>query len=151
MGNNAQSTQVWLIKISTCNVKFALFSRFTCSTLKSQLPGLPISAANIIEQDDSCLEKALENGVFDFLSKVIEDGTLDDSTLVQLVHKTLTGLIVMMPLKIKELRKVPEPKYYLSILNTISVFYTKNAEAGLHEEFWSAELNETQSTHRLAK
>ena len=60
----------------------------------------------------------------------------------------LTDLIVLMPLKIKELRKAPEPAFYLSFLQAISAFYQTNGDKSLHDEFWQAELNENQSTHR---
>ena len=56
----------------------------------------------------------------------------------------LTDLIVLMPLKIKELRKAPEPGFYLSFLQAISAFYLTNGEKSLHDEFWQAELNENQ-------
>ena len=49
-----------------------------------------------------------------------------------------------MPLKIKELRKQPDPVHYVSFLEAISSFYQTNGELELHAEFWSAELNETQ-------
>ena len=46
----------------------------------------------------------------------------------------------MMPLKMKELRKSPDGKNFLSIMETISKFYSKYSSTNLQEEFWNAEL-----------
>ena len=53
---------------------------------------------------------------------------------------TTLGLIIMMPLKMKELRKSPDGKNFLSIMETISKFYSKYSSTNLQEEFWNAEL-----------
>ena len=47
----------------------------------------------------------------------------------------------------KELRKSPDGKNFLSIMETISKFYSKYSETNLHEEFWNAELTH-KATHR---
>ena len=57
----------------------------------SQLPSLSPSTAEIMEQDDTCLEKALQDNVFHFITKLIENDVIQDEALVNICHKLITG------------------------------------------------------------
>ena len=58
----------------------------------SQLPSLSPSTAEIMEQDDLCLEKALQDNVFHFITKLIENDVIQDDALVNICHKLITGI-----------------------------------------------------------
>ena len=66
---------------------------------------------------------------------------------MQQTHKLVTDLIILMPLKIKELRKMSDASQWISLANFISEFYGATAELNLHQEFWNAAL-QVKSTHR---
>ena len=45
-----------------------------------------------MEQDDLCLEKALQDNVFHFITKLIENDVIQDDALVNICHKLITGI-----------------------------------------------------------
>ena len=45
-----------------------------------------------MEQDDLCLEKALQDNVFSFITKLIENDVIQDDALVNICHKLITGI-----------------------------------------------------------
>ena len=63
----------------------------------SQLPSLSPSTAEIMEQDDLCLEKALQDNVFHFITKLIENDVIQDDALVNICHKLITGIFKPQP------------------------------------------------------
>ena len=72
---------------------------------------------------------------------------MDNELIVQQTHKLVTDLIILMPLKIKELRKMSDACQWISLANFISEFYGAMSVLNLHQEFWNAAL-QLKSTHR---
>ena len=66
----------------------------------SQLPSLSPSTAEIMEQDDLCLEKALQDNVFHFITKLIENDVIQDDALVNICHKLITGIFKPQPWRV---------------------------------------------------
>ena len=115
----------------------------------SQLPGMTTSAAQLTEFDDSCLDLALENKAFDFCRNLLEAKaiTVDNELIIQHLHKLFTDMIILMPLKIKELRKMSDATHWISLAKLITQFYTTASGLGLHNEFWNAAVSQ-KTTHR---
>ena len=115
----------------------------------SQLPGMTRTAAQLTEYDDACLDKALENKSFDFCRKLLESKaiTAANELVIQHLHKLFTDMIILMPLKIKELRKMSDATHWISLAKLLTQFYTTAAGLQLHHEFWNAAMSQ-KTTHR---
>lgn len=112
---------------------------------------LPLSAnlETLTECDDQCMDKSLQAGAFTFLQKIVESDAIQpqNELVIRQIHKLITDIIVLMPLKLKELRKGSTPSLWIELASLITAFYKKFSSFGLHGEFWSA-FQGLKPTHR---
>ncbi|XP_048578619.1 nuclear pore complex protein Nup205 isoform X2 [Nematostella vectensis] len=97
------ATSTWLNSGLLATIQFAwsLVLR-SCS----QWSSLAASAADILEEDEAVLDMAVEGRVFAFLRSSMVQASIfhHEDYFVRRLHSLITGFIVKMPLKVKELR-----------------------------------------------
>ena len=135
----------------------------TLATLRSSAVCLDDEQQTVVEDDESVLDNALENGAFHWLltsflqSKMLKT----EEFYVRRFHQLLTDLIALMPLKVKELRNradesarnkmmheqegvqftVPlSGQHFENLLNALGQLY-KFDKYGLILDFWSSNDN----------
>ena len=76
------------------------------ATLRSSMTNLKEEQQTVVEDDESVLDSSLDNGVFHWLLQSFLQSKLlkSEEFHVRRLHQLLTDLIVLMPLKVKELR-----------------------------------------------
>ncbi len=130
----------------------------TLATLRSSAGCLDDVQQTMVEDDETVLDNALENGVFHWLlqSFLHAKSLKTEEFYVRRLHQLLTDLIVLMPLKVKELRNraddsarnkmmheqegvsftVPlSGQHFENLLTALATLY-KNDSYGLILEFW---------------
>lgn len=127
------------------------FIQLAWSMTLSGLTQLPLNTnlATLTECDDQCLDKALNGGAFTFLRLLVDSDAIraENELVIRQIHKLITDIIVLMPLKLKELRKASAPSLWIELSELITTFYRKFEAFGLHNEFWSA-FHGLKPTHR---
>ncbi|XP_040581995.1 nuclear pore complex protein Nup205 [Lepeophtheirus salmonis] len=133
------------------------WSMLLCSM--RSLPQHP-TAPNYVDEDESVLDLALENRVFHTLPEFVlsNPNMFKEEFYMRRLHQLLTDLIVLMPLKVKELRNRADDagrnklmhdqegisyavplagQHFEHLLNTISSLYKDDSLAlGLMLEYW---------------
>ena len=130
----------------------------TLATLRSSAGCLDDEQQTVVEDDESLLDNALENGVFHWiLQSFLGSKTLKtEEFYLRRFHHLLTDLIVLMPLKVKELRNRADEsarnklmheqegvqftvplagQHFENLLNALGTLYV-NDQYGLILEFW---------------
>ena len=141
----------------------------TLATLRS-LNNLEDDQQLVVEDDETILDHALDSGVFHWLLQSLINSRMlkTEEFYVRRIHQLLTDLIVLMPLKVKELRNradeaarnklmheqegvqftVPlQGQHFESLLTALSALYS-NDSYGLILDFWCPSDNVERYSQR---
>ncbi|RZF40837.1 hypothetical protein LSTR_LSTR003347 [Laodelphax striatellus] len=127
------------------------------ATLRMAPPSL--QQQSIVDEDDVLVDKAVDKGVFNFLNTtfLLNENIHKEEFYVRRLHSLLTDFIVLMPLKVKELRNRADeaaktvqayaqegldpptslPQHFEQLLLTLSTLYSKDPlNLNLELEYW---------------
>lgn len=142
----------------------------TLATLRSSMTNLKEEQQTVVEDDEAILDASLDNGVFHWLLQSFLNSKLlkSEEFYVRRLHQLITDLIVLMPLKVKELRNRADEsarnklmhehegiqftvplagQHFENLLAALAALY-KNDNCELILDFWCPTENMDRLPHR---